>query len=477
MNLWKRLTGGRKRRASASAGARRLSPKDPPKNVSSDQLDSDACAGPAVLGRRKGLLDVRHLRTLEGHTSVATSVALSADGSVAVSGSSDQTLRVWEVTSARCLQLLTPGRSEVVAVKLSSDGRFALSANWDGALCLWDLGTGRRSRTLRIDTDKSPFESVEMAPDGHLVVWGNEFGRVWVWEPETGRRRALSAHRAVVQSVALSADGRFALSGSEQFWFEGENVLRFWDLASGRWLREMVGHTRGISAAALTADGRFAVSGSRDRTLRLWELPTGSCVCVLKGHKGTVTSVALAADGRLAVSGSEDGTLCLWELPTGSCVCVLKDHKGTVTSVALAADGRLALSGSADHTLRLWRLDWDYEFPDPADWDDGARPYLETFLTLHTPFASSMPEEPGPSAEFYEGGLLSPSPSGSPLAFSRRGKPSWTEADFQRLICQLQYAGYGSLQPEGVRAELERMARGWTGPPPSPLGAGGSATE
>ena len=112
-----------------------MSPKDPPKNVSSDQLDSDACAGPAVLGRRKGLLDVRHLRTLEGHTSVATSVALSADGSVAVSGSSDQTLRVWEVTSARCLQLLTPGRSEVVAV----NDRVYIVNKKTGRVCEVDL--------------------------------------------------------------------------------------------------------------------------------------------------------------------------------------------------------------------------------------------------------------------------------------------------------------------------------------------------
>ena len=49
------------------------------------------------------------------------------------------------------------------------------------------------------------------------------------------------------------------------------------------------------------------------------------------------------------------------------------------------------------------------------------------------------------------------------LALTRRGKPTWSEEDFQGLIRQLQYAGYGWLRPEGVRVRLLRMARVWEG--------------
>jgi hypothetical protein len=113
-----------------------------------------------------------------------------------------------------------------------------------------------------------------------------------------------------------------------------------------------------------------------------------------------------------------------------------------VNAVALSADGRWALSGSEDETLRLWELDWDCEFPNAADWNDGAKPYLEIFLTLHCPLC--------------EGG------------FSRVGKPIWTEEGFQRLLTYMQYHGYGWLRPEGVRRQLERMTGEWQGPPPMP---------
>ena len=57
------------------------------------------------------------------------------------------------------------------------------------------------------------------------------------------------------------------------------------------------------------------------------------------------------------------------------------------------------------------------------------------------------------------------------LSLTRRGRPSWTEEDFQGLIRQLQYSGLGWLRPEGVRAELERMAQDWDGPPSLPFEA------
>jgi len=101
-----------------------------------------------------------------------------------------------------------------------------------------------------------------------------------------------------------------------------------------------------------------------------------------------------------------------------------------------------ALSGSEDESLRLWQLVWDYEFPGSADWDDGAQPCLETFLTLHCPYGDD--------------------------GISCVGKPQWTDDDFERLLFTLGCVGYGWLRPEGVKKKLEEMAANWQGPPPLP---------
>jgi hypothetical protein len=137
----------------------------------------------------------------------------------------------------------------------------------------------------------------------------------------------------------------------------------------------------------------------------------------------------------------------LWEVSTGRCLRSFEGHTDWVTSVSLSADGRYALSGGLDGTLRLWELDWELEAHDPTDWDEAARPFLEIFLTQHTPYAGILPTDREPSEEEIQ------------QALTRSGRATWIEEDFQGLIRQLQYAGLGWLRPEGVRRKLEEMTQ------------------
>jgi hypothetical protein len=250
--------------------------------------------------------------------------------------------------------------------------------------------------------------------------------------------RVFEGHTGPVHSVRISPDGHWAVSGGRWAGW----TLRLWDVVTGDCVRELKGHSKSVFTVAISPDGRWALSGGEDKTLRLWELATGECVRMFEGHEENVRSVAISPDGRWALSGSRDNTVRLWELATGECVRVFEGHEEDVNAVAISPDGCRALSGSKDGTLRLWELVWDYEFPEPADWDEGARPYLQIFLTLH------------PS---HREGLL-----------GRKVIPSWTEVEFQRLLSDLQHRGYGWLRPEGVRRELEKMTRKWKGPPSLP---------
>jgi WD40 repeat protein len=90
-----------------------------------------------------------------------------------------------------------------------------------------------------------------------------------------------------------------------------------WDLETGSALRTLNGHTGFVFDVAVTADGRRAVSASGDKTLKLWGLETGSALRSLEGHTASVRGVAVAADGRRAVSASWDKTLKVWDLETG----------------------------------------------------------------------------------------------------------------------------------------------------------------
>ncbi|MBN2560502.1 MAG: WD40 repeat domain-containing protein [Phycisphaerae bacterium] len=274
-----------------------------------------------------------------------------------------------------------------------------------------------------------------------------------LWEVSSGRCvRTFEGHTNPVNSVYLSSDGRWALSGSD------DRTLRRWEVSSARCVRTFEGHTDSVDSVCLSSDGHWGLSASKgylveDNTVRLWEVSSGCCVRTFEGHTNLLNTVCLSSDGRWALSGSDDRTLRMWNISSGRCVRVFEGHAGFVNSVCLGADDRWALSGSFDKTLRLWALDWELEEREPADWDDGAEPYLETFLTQQMPYAGSLPADGEPSEEQVA------------LALTRKGSPQWNDDNFQRLLFTLGCAGYGWLRPEGVRKRLEEMAANWTGPP------------
>jgi WD40 repeat protein len=94
--------------------------------------------------------------------------------------------------------------------------------------------------------------------------------------------------------------------------------LHLWDLQSGVKVRHLDGHRRTVSSVAVTPDGRRALSGSHDQTLRLWDLESGAELRRFEGHEAMVKAVALTSDGRRALSGSNDRTLRLWDLEDGA---------------------------------------------------------------------------------------------------------------------------------------------------------------
>ncbi len=191
--------------------------------------------------------------------------------------------------------------------------------------------------------------AVAITPDGRRAVSGYDDHTLKVWDLDTGEDlRTLAGHESTVLAVAITPDGRRAVSGSI------DNTLKVWDLDPGEDLRTLAGHEAAVRAVAITPDGRRAVSGSDDSTQKVWDLDTGANLLTHEGRVGL--AVAITPDGRRAVSGLIDNTLKVWELDSGEDLLTLAGHEDWVTAVAITPDGRLAVSGSDDSTLKGWDL-------------------------------------------------------------------------------------------------------------------------
>ena len=212
--------------------------------------------------------------------------------------------------------------------------------------------------------------AVAISRDGRHALSGSYDRTMRFWDLATGEPvRTIGGHQDSVGAVALTPDGRHALSGSSDM------TIRLWELerqlqildfrrtytrSDVRGFKGMhfaLSHSHWVNTVAITADGQCALSGSHDRTLKLWNLGNGELIRSFFGHTDSVYAVAIAEDNRHALSGSADRTLKLWNLATGQLLHSFTEHSGPVNAVTICPDGRHGLSGSDDHTLRLWDLE------------------------------------------------------------------------------------------------------------------------
>ncbi len=339
------------------------------------------------------LANRRLLQHLAGHQKAINHVALSSQGRLVVSGSQDETLRLWDGFSGREQRLLEEPTGEVISVAVTADGRKVISGSqdgtirvWDGlsgeelwkghshqgainCLCLsfdeqwlasggrdgliglWDLKTGDLLHVLRYH--QSWISAVAFSLDNGLLASASRLAdtAICIWEVETGKlKQILEGHWNSLTSVAFCPESRFLLSSSYDY------TLRLWNLEIGQQVYQCHIGTNWVYSVAISEDGCHIATGNNDKTIKLWHREQTELIKTLYGHEDAVSTVEFNPDGRFIASGSWDGTVRLWERETGEMVRLWQGHQNWVTQVAFSPDGRMIGSISWDATVKLWEI-------------------------------------------------------------------------------------------------------------------------
>lgn len=196
-----------------------------------------------------------------------------------------------------------------------------------------------------------PVKSVAISADGkHALTASFDYSIIlWNLEDEAVMTE-LEGHDAAVNAVTFLPGDRQALSASD------DGTVALWDLEGGTLLKRLEGHGAKVVAVALSPDGRIAASAGWDRTVRLWDLETFAPLHVLS-WRDSMNAVRFSKDGETVIAGASDGELTVWRVADGTRLAAVSSHDFAVTGLDHHAETGLVATSSIDETVRLWDLE------------------------------------------------------------------------------------------------------------------------
>ncbi len=351
--------------------------------------DSRSTSSGGISGRPALIIKTRG--RLHGHDGTVLSAYTTPDGSFAVTGGSDKTVRIWELNSRHCVRTFRGGEGYVRSVYIGKKRKFVLSLADQSLLKIWDTDlllneplklrapimlclvassevvsqnqselaeTGRESKRLAAEGDiAGAIACLEKAKT--ITGWETLKKDITPWDLVgrfAARHRVEEAlcygtwsdHGDVVSSVALSIDGKTAISSGR------DPGILVWDLTRGCCGRELAGHSDWVRSVDLTSDGRFAVSAAWDQTVRIWNVEKAEMIRAFDERVKSVCCVAFSPSARSVAVASAAGKVHLFDPTNGKMTAVWSAHRGAANSLRFSRDGRHLVTGGDDGKVIVW---------------------------------------------------------------------------------------------------------------------------
>ncbi|KAI8511559.1 NACHT domain- and WD repeat-containing protein 1 [Branchiostoma belcheri] len=311
--------------------------------------------------------DVMELeRTLTGHTDAIEVISAAPNNELLVSGSLDNTLKVWNLETGRLVISMEEDHAHYrhhALLTTTRDSRRVVSPvgnEWErdvllvsklileGKVNVWDIETGKLQFTLK--GHEGAVSCLAVSHDNRYIITGAEDNSIKMWSTETGElRNTFSPHTGLVTQNAR------IVSGSE------DTTLSVIDMESGEVVHRLEGHSHPVYSLAITSDGKYAVSGS-DKVVKLWDLSEGREIRHMQGHYGIVDCVAITSDNKEIVLFSvqnpytRDEHLNVWDFGSGRLVQTLDGQAAKIT--AMEVTGYIVVTASTDsYYTKVWDVE------------------------------------------------------------------------------------------------------------------------
>ncbi len=217
--------------------------------------------------------NIREVKQFATHQDNITTVNWSHDGKFLITGSTDKTARIWNL-SGKLITELKGHKDGVYKAEFSPDGRHIITASYGKNVRIWDFS----GKQVAIIKHQEWVNSASFSPDGKRIITISQ-------QPQT----------------ETIVNGKSVVSGSD------EKIVRIWDL-SGNLLLQLKDT---VNSASFSPDSKYILTASNDKTARIWDT-SGKLVKALSGHTKAVSSAYWSPNGKYILTNSDDSYV--WDI-------------------------------------------------------------------------------------------------------------------------------------------------------------------
>uniref|UniRef100_A0A8U7NSM5 Apoptotic peptidase activating factor 1 n=1 Tax=Corvus moneduloides TaxID=1196302 RepID=A0A8U7NSM5_CORMO len=342
-----------------------------------------------LLWNIKSLSKVAYCR---GHMSWVHCVTFSPDGSLFLTSSDDQTIRIWEtkkvckssdavlkseldvvfhngevmilaIYNQKHLQLINGNTDNVIMQTaaqespiscccLSEDLKFAAFGQESGTIKVlnskFDFKNSRRSLTS--------VQHCRFTPDCQTLISSAHDSVIQVWNWQLSECALLRGHKEAIKDFRL-------LENSKLLSWSFDGTVKVWNITTGNPEKDFACHGGAVLSCAVSPDGSKFSSTSADKTAKIWSFESSSVLHELKDHEACVRCCTFSPNNKLLATGDDKGEIRIWDVLTGAllhfCSPVTVDegeptHGGWVTDLSFSPDSKMLVSSGG--YLKWWNV-------------------------------------------------------------------------------------------------------------------------
>ena len=324
------------------------------------------------------LTDEDKWMTLQKHTGWTNVLAFSPDGKMLASGSTDKTVQLWNTTTGEPLATFTGHINGITTLAFSPDSTTLVSGSADGMIRFWNTQTAAPLADS-ITGHTQSMQAATFFEDSSTLASVAFNGEITFWDVKTSQKSTVQAagHRDWLSTLAFSPDGTKLVSVRvERTTVFGAGIstsrpvdhfIRLTDVKTDRELATLQ-YTMGAKELTFSPDGEtVAFAGLGE--IRLWNTRTGDEQAIpladlsagIPHNAPRILALAFSPHGTWLVSGTHQGKIQMWDVATGGALAVFaeptdQENLGRILALAFSPDGTLLAAGIRGN-IHLWEVD------------------------------------------------------------------------------------------------------------------------